>query len=240
MSAQVARSVRLTTLLRGFGLCAQEFAATQPKAVIAAVRTEYHRLAKEQHPDHVPEVQKAEATKRFIQLQGNFEEVVKLLEAGVRPAGTVASSAESSGGSTGARYVHPQYVWPTHVHQAYEDSKPQEFSLMTRVKGASIILGSLVGFFFGLREFLVWSAGTTFAWNPPQNSGSLFRRFRDDWASEVKQTIAQQKEQEAVKAKVLEKKAPAKKERGVDEFYQKRGIRNEKRKTQPRGLGPSL
>lgn len=244
MAAAATRNARLMALLHGFGLNSAKLADQQPKAVMATLRAEYYRLAKERHPDRVPEEQKAEASERFVQLQNDFSEAVKLLEAGIQPWRLPPMGGMQPGPGR-KMYAPPSYGGYGYGQgHNFQHLEPQEFDTKTRIKGHVVVWSSLFVFFCFFREFLVWSAGSTGAWNPPKELSLLkIRRYRDDWVEE--KDTKKKEEEEAAKAALREKQKKAafqakKTDRSVGDFYQKRGISNVRRKTEPRGLGPSL
>lgn len=240
MATAARSSARLVALLHGFGLNSSKLADQQPKAVIATLRVEYYKLAKERHPDLAPPERKAEASERFAQLQNDFSEAIKLLEAGVNPR--LLSSM--GGAQPGARkmYAPPPYAAYGHG-EPFQHLKQEEFDLKTRIKGHTIFWSSLFLFFCFFREFLVLSAGSTFAWSPPKELNVFrIRRYSDDWSKDNE--AKKQADDEAAISPTKPKKGAdfkeTKTERRVSDFYQKRGISNVRRKTEPRGFGPSL
>mmetsp|Transcript_42405 Transcript_42405/g.76985 ORF Transcript_42405/g.76985 Transcript_42405/m.76985 type:complete len:230 (+) Transcript_42405:65-754(+) len=209
------RSARLASLLKGFGLCPIESAKMEPKKMISSLRSEYFRRAKETHPDLSTESHaKEEASKRFVALREQFEEAQRLIESGVMPSSTPYASAHTADTS----YREGQTVY--YYHPSWESTKPVvEFDLMTRMKGRLLVFSVAVALFYILKEFGAAFAGITFAWHP----GTSVRRW-DSFTGE--------KEAEVVKAPIVRKDT---KERGVDSFYQKRGMSNTKKKYVPRG-----
>lgn len=235
----VRHSVRLVALLNGFGLNAADFSNQPPKAVAAVLRKEYYKLAKERHPDVVPDNQKADAAKRFVRLQSDFSEAVKLLEAGIVPRMPAASSSAGPANYSGQMHAPPS-AWQSYDQGSNGSLRTEEFDLKTRMKGRAVFWSGLFFFFIFMREFLVWSAGQGFAWTAPKDANIFWiRRLKDEWAEDAKKaqdTVA------ATKPAPKKEKEPAGKKsekatRNVSEFYQKRGISSVRRKTEPRGCG---
>eukprot|EP00927_Polykrikos_kofoidii_P010039 TRINITY_DN14237_c0_g1_i1.p1 TRINITY_DN14237_c0_g1~~TRINITY_DN14237_c0_g1_i1.p1 ORF type:complete len:249 (-),score=49.87 TRINITY_DN14237_c0_g1_i1:79-825(-) len=240
-------SVRLASLLRRFGLAPMEFVKQETRPAVQSLRSSYHRLAQEQHPDKAPEAKRDEAAERFKQLNMDYDEAVKLLEAGVRPAfGTpVAGAARinlhtqmgTPGSGGAAAYMYGPQPWNPNGRPS---SEPAQFDLKTRVKGNLIFWTGFVSFLFLAREFLVWSAGSCFAWSRPADWNPFWiRRFQDEWADEERKHRKKVEDEGGVGAAVKRKMSiePERKDRGVDPFYQKRGISNVRREHHPRGWG---
>jgi len=236
------RGPRLTALLRNFGLCPVTLAKEDKQAAITAVKAAYRRLAKEQHPDTASDRLKGEASQRFAALHNDFQEALQLLEADVTPSvGSYPSSASWRQQTSTRSNIHDTWRGYTEA-PAFQHRKPLEFDLKTRVKGNVIFWSSLFMFFCGLREFLVWSAGSCYAWSRPSDANPFWvRRFKDEWLDnhdkeEHAKATAPMPDAQVQKIKeVTERKT-----RNIDNFYVKRGISNVRRKTQPRGWGPSL
>jgi len=227
-------------LIRGFGLCPTELAKEEPKAAIAALKVAWKHLAKEQHPDVAPEEKKVEAAQRFVQLQSQLEEAVGLLDAGIRPGQAFSGVAyphwQQQRSDDTARPTYTPPAWDK-APQPFQHREQPKFDLQTRIKGHFVLWTSLFLFLTGFREFLVWSAGSTYAWSPPSDFNPFWvRRFQDSWHQDHKEKEAAPKKPEL--AKVIAERAKTK--RDVPTFYQKRGISTAKRKTEPRGLGTSL
>lgn len=248
----LAQRARLASLLLRFNLshAPRADAAVQGGNLVADLKAEYLRLAKECHPDRAPDERKREAAEGFMQLQQEFEEAMKLLEAGVRPSawnyGPESSTYSAPVGaqrwtptSSGVEFTAPRYEPPpwSELHRPYrEQPKQEEFSLMTRIKGHMALWGGLFIFFSALREFLVWSAGSTFAWQPPANLNPFWiRRFDDKWSEAPKEHRKSLEEMAPIKRKMSMQ--PTTIDRGVDDFYKKRGVSNVRRDYQPRGCG---
>lgn len=226
------RGPRLALLLRNFGLTPADMArahGADPKETISEVKAAFHRLAKEEHPDLAPDEGKDKAADRFVQLRGDFEEAIKLLENGVRP---VVLGSDHPSWQQQARGPRPMYKPVQNMRQEYfQHRKEQQFDMQTRVKGNFLFWGGLTLFLMGMREFLVWSAGSCYAWSAPSGADPFYiRRFQGTWDNEAKVKVKEDQAQEEAKPKYV-----APKERGLDNFYQKRGISNKRRQTQPRG-----
>lgn len=206
---------------------------------ISTVRAAYYRLAKEQHPDRAPEAHKEEASKCFMRLRNDFEEAITLMEQGIRPKGAGGATTGSwQHQQPGARPAYNPPVWEE-GHQPFQHRAVQKFDLYTRVKGNLIFWSGLFVFLTGFREFLVWSAGSCYAWSSPSDLNPFWvRRFKDEWTEESAKERVAKKTPEPEKPEV--QKERARRDRGVSNFYQKRGISNVRRKTEPRGLGTSL
>eukprot|EP00930_Biecheleria_cincta_P089312 TRINITY_DN78594_c0_g1_i1.p1 TRINITY_DN78594_c0_g1~~TRINITY_DN78594_c0_g1_i1.p1 ORF type:complete len:257 (+),score=49.58 TRINITY_DN78594_c0_g1_i1:102-872(+) len=247
MSAGV-RGVRLATLLRSFGLCPRELSQQEPKLALACLKAAYRDKAKEEHPDRAPDEEKSAAQERFVRLNNEFAEALKLIEAGVVPvSGWSAPDAYDAAG--GHRAAHPAWqhpgFQPGHPMNArvFKHSEPPQFDTYTRVKGHLILWSSLFVFFTILREFLVGTAGGTWAWRAPNTLNPFYiRRFEDEWMEDAQAKRRADEEAKRNREEKLAKEGmkPEKVERGVPSFYQKRGISNVRRKYEPRGLGPSL
>lgn len=233
----MSRALRLASLLRNFGVAGAENSAQDPKALISALRTEYFRRAKEEHPDLVPAPQREAATQKFQRMNQDYEEAMKLLQMGISP-GHIVKRAD---GHYGWQPADQSAYQRSGVHPAYryQHSKPQEFSLETRLKGIASVLFVGCLFIYGMREFLVASAGRCMTYTPPLSFHPLeTRRHRPEWkdTATCPEQQAKAAAEKARKAEVAARLAE-KKDRGVDEFYQKRGISNVKKKHSPRGHG---
>lgn len=240
VSTLASRSTRLALLLRGFGLCPTQVAREEHKATITNLKSAYKRLAKEKHPDRVPADEQIMANQVFSDLQTDFEETVSLLQTGVRPAQNLDAYSQRwspswSGDLKSATRVH----WTPQPAEEFKHREPPEFDIFTRVKGTLVFCTSLYFFLSGFREFLVWSAGSTYAWSRPPVDLNPFwvRRYRDDWVSHQVQVVEAQK---SVPRNEKVEAIQQKKSRDVPSFYQRRGISNVRKKTQPRGFGESL
>lgn len=218
MVSRGAQVSRLLTLLRRFGIQSAELADKDPKAIIASVRAVYFRRAKEEHPDLAPEERKSEAKEKFVKLQQEFSETIKLLEEGIRPGGDVhpANAASMPGDPNLRRTAHWRSEYQFHDARTWastgglaDEHKPRqkiEFDTVTRLKGMSVLVTGVVIFGYVLREFLVWSAGHQFAWyGPSRNSGFLrVRRFKDEWdnvAKKDREPKSNRKEQQQMQRK---------------------------------------
>ncbi|CAE8627631.1 unnamed protein product [Polarella glacialis] len=238
---------RLGMLLRRFGLCPVELARQEPKVAVSVLKAAYYSKAKEAHPDYAPEEDKDAAAQRFVELNSEFAEAVKMLEAGVVPAswasGSSSSSSSSPSGVGGGGAHNWQAGYRPGFHSApwpgggkpFQHSEPPQFDLYTRAKGHLIVWSSLFVFLTLFREFLVGTAGSTWSWSPPNTINPFWvRRFKDEWGSEA------QVKQISQDAQVPKPPKPEKVYRDTPTFYQKRGISNVRRKYEPRGFGPSL
>jgi hypothetical protein len=230
--------MRLTSLLRTFDLPLESVTQQDRKSVIASVRAEYLRRAKEEHPDLAPTEKKDEASQKFKKLHEEFTETTQLLEDGVRPGVFVPPSGQETTSQTIRRpFSHPISPEKSEPGPRYPVTKTPEFDMATRIKCNLIFWSGLFVFMMGMREFLVWSAGSTYAWSRPANLNPFWiRRFQNEWVDDAAKERSSLSKAE-MKAKVQEKvkKLEVKKDRGVDEFYQKRRISNVKRKYTPRG-----
>eukprot|EP00405_Crypthecodinium_cohnii_P008680 CAMPEP_0206427590 /NCGR_PEP_ID=MMETSP0324_2-20121206/5131_1 /ASSEMBLY_ACC=CAM_ASM_000836 /TAXON_ID=2866 /ORGANISM="Crypthecodinium cohnii, Strain Seligo" /LENGTH=235 /DNA_ID=CAMNT_0053892899 /DNA_START=332 /DNA_END=1040 /DNA_ORIENTATION=- len=235
MAAQIThRGPRLAVLLRSFGLSPAELAKQEPKAAITALRTRYKQLAKEQHPDVAPEGMKEQAAEKFVLLQGHFEEAVETPGGGNSTWGAHLLAVTHSLGR-GKADLHRAFL--DGARQPFQHQAEPQFDTKTRVKGHVVLWSSLFLFLAGMREFMVWSAGSTYAWKPPTDLNPFWvRRFADEWHDTHKQKVETPKAPPKPAVQELRRKQ----DRGVSTFYQKRGISNARRKTEPRGLGPSL
>lgn len=234
-------SVRLAVLLRSFGLSAADFAGKESKTVVAVLRTEYFRLAKENHPDRVPTLQQAEAAVVFAKLQNEFHEAVKLLEQGVHLHASAIdldsagySAAHQSSGAARPVWPHTDASWKDFENgqdpaawstRAKQQENPDAvFDFRTKVKFHLLFWSGLFVFGSMMREFLVSCAGCSWSWQPPVDWNPLvIRRFQADWhahASELTQKQSRGHGQEAQQSpKPVE---PDTKVREVSTFYQKR------------------
>jgi len=215
------------------------FSAASTTLAMSALKSAYRDRAKEQHPDRAPDAEKAEASQKFVQLNSDFDEALKLLEAGVRPVAGWTSPSSQYGSAAGEAHAGPTWQHPQHFSaRPFVHSQPPQFDTYTRVKGHLIVWSSLFVFLTCFREFLVGTAGSTWAWTPSSSLNPFWvRRFKDEWASEVQE---KKKEDKAKDAERRKKQLPQKTERGVPSFYQKRGISNVRKQYSPRGHGPSL
>jgi len=140
------KAVRLSTLLRGFGLCPVEISKQESKSAISFLKAAYRDKAKEQHPDLAPHDEQAEAEKKFVKLSTEFNEALKLLEAGVQPVERARVVDLNPGAHTGAAHVswHPHFQsadWRT-VNRQFTHSEQPKFDTYTRVKGHLIVWSS--------------------------------------------------------------------------------------------------
>merc|ERR1719188_1932082 len=72
----------------------------------------------------------------------------------------------------------------------FRHTEPQTFDLETRVKGHVILWSSLFVFLMGFREFLVWSAGSSYAWTRPQKTNEFYvRRYSDEWQKDKEEAM---------------------------------------------------
>jgi len=239
------RGVRLATLLRGFGLCPRELSQQEPKLALARLKAAYRDKAKEEHPDRAPTQEQSAAQERFIRMNDEYAEALKLIEAGVVPvSGWSAPDAHdaTAGHHPGWQQSGFQPGHPLHASRVFKHSEPPQFDTYTRVKGHLVLWSSLFVFFTFLREFLVGSAGGTWMWCAPSSLNPFYiRRFKDEWMEDAQTKRQADEEAKRQREKKLAKDASNRKvERGVPSFYQKRGISNVRKKYEPRGLGPSL
>lgn len=229
----MSRGPRLATLLKSFGLCPIEVAKQERKTNIVSLKTAYKQMAKEHHPDKAAEGEQAEATRRFTELATDFEEALKMLESGIRPGQAPGGTSGPSAGMPGAGPTYEDRRWEYHAQ--FKHRAPDRFDLQTRIKGNLIFWTSFFGFLVGLREFLVWSAGSTYAWNRPATmSISEVRRYKGNWTEDVEERA---KESAAKEEPPKVKEMASKKDRGVSSFYQRRGVSNARRSSKPRGFG---
>lgn len=228
-----------------------------PKEILSELKAGYLRRAKEEHPDLVRPAQRKLAEEQFVKLKADFEEATQLIESGWasgslhtsqtaaaasgRAPGSSASARGASGGGSAA------YTPRSDFGQTFKPaSKKQEFDTVTRVKGHAVFWGGLLAFLYVLREFLVFSAGSTYAWTRPESWNPFWvRRFKDEWGNEVGK--ARKDDQDRVErrksglmneSEKAVKKVKEKKERDMDNFYVKRGISNTRKKSYPRGMEP--
>ncbi|CAJ1346038.1 unnamed protein product [Effrenium voratum] len=231
------KAVRLTTLLRNFGLCPVEVSKQEGKSAILSLRAAYRERAKVHHPDLMPQEKKAEAEVHFSKLSTEFHEAVKLIEAGVRPvmAGKIAQAGHYPGGTPAFRTGE---VWQR--NKTFKHSEPEQFDTYTRVKGHLIVWSSLFVFLTLMREFLVGFAGSTWAYKSPSNINPFWvRRYGAGPAQGKDEEDAPPPDAQGAKS-ARQKSDSAAKDRGVPTFYQKRGISNVRKNYSPRGHGPSL
>mmetsp|Transcript_130395 Transcript_130395/g.243962 ORF Transcript_130395/g.243962 Transcript_130395/m.243962 type:complete len:227 (+) Transcript_130395:22-702(+) len=217
------RGHRLGTILRKFGMSSADCFHQDSKWIITSLKAEYKKQAMVSHPDLASESNKAEASKKFIQMRQDYEEAMKLLEGGIRPVDVqhAAHPSQASGGpSASMRYPEAGQSWQ------YQESKRQEpeFDFLTVLKGRLLVFSTLFTFYYFFPEFLALSAGSTMKWH----AGSGVRRFSE----------APKDEAPAAPPK---KKVEVKVQRKVDPFYEKRGIKKQSTKYSPRGsAGPKL
>ncbi|OLP79259.1 Cell growth-regulating nucleolar protein [Symbiodinium microadriaticum] len=233
------KAVRLSTLLRGFGLCPVEISKQESKSAISFLKAAYRDKAKEQHPDLAPRDEQAEAEKKFVKLSTEFNEAVKLLEAGVQPVERARVVDLNPGAQAGAAHAawHPHFQsadWRT-VNRQFVHSEQPKFDTYTRVKGHLIVWSSAFIFFSLLREFLVGTAGGMWAWYPPQDLNPFWvRRYHGAWSDKDKPEKREQQQPSGPPQVKREKDRP------VSEFYAKRHVSKVRKKYSPRGHGPSL
>jgi len=247
------KSLRLVSLLRNFGLSQEMVARQDSKAIAATVRAEYLRRAKEQHPDLVPDERKEEAARNFKVLNEEFSETTTLLEEGVRPNYNPPRHGMESAGSNvrqqGFRYHVYNHDYEGEHHSEgprYPVDRRPQFDTYTRIKCNVIFWTGLVSFFAFMREFLVWSAGSTYSWSRPETMHPFWiRRYKDNWGNKALEdrttpaelTPGTEECEKKTKADKKKKELQMKKTRDMDEFYTKRRISNVKRTYSPRGMG---
>lgn len=230
-------------------------ASADRREIIASVKQEYFRRAKEQHPDLVPDEQKAEASTRFNLLHEDFTETTELLEQGVQPRAVEGTreAVERAENMYGGSIRQPMYRYPNQAEAAAYSEGPRwpapsgpVFDTYTRVKCNIIFWSGLFCFMTFMREFLVWSAGSTYAWSPPADLNPFWiRRFQNDWVKDsAKDRNAPPEKTQGTRANEVKKKAEAKvkklaatQDRKLDDFYKKRHIRDVKTRYTPRGSG---
>jgi len=252
-SRHVQKSLRLHSLLRNFSLPHEVMASEDRREIIAAVKQEYFRRAKEQHPDLVPDEQKADASKRFALLHEDFSETTDLLEEGVQPravAGT-REAVEKAENMYGGSIRQPMYRYPAKAEDYSEGPRypvptGPVFDTYTRVKCNIIFWSGFFCFLTFMREFLVWSAGSTYAWSKPADLNPFWiRRFQNDWVKDsAKDRSLPPDKTPGTREYAAKKKAEAKvtkltatTDRKLDDFYKKRHIRDVKTRYTPRGSG---
>lgn len=222
---------RLGIILRKFGIPAGDVAKQEPQVLKSALKVEFMKQAKESHPDLASEADKEEAQQKFIRLRQDYEEAVKLLESGVRPSWSqqAGSTHRQQGGDPFAQagsvhYTSEQHGAAGRPWNEYQEPprQEQEFDFATRMKGRLILATGSIFFFFGMREFLAYSAGGTMKWHP----GSGVRRYAEVGPvsdSPIPVPI----------------KTDVKVQRKVDSFYAKRGVKDKTTEYRPRGFGKS-
>jgi len=219
------RALRLAKLLRGLGIEHSDIAQHDSKSMVAKVRTAYYQRAKEEHPDLAPQEQKAEAGKAFVKLHQDFKDAVKLLEDGVKPY---------LGGSSPESFHQHTYMYEAvDFSERFGQKRPQQFDTKTRIKGHLIFWSSLVSFMVFMREFLVWSAGSTYSWyRPPDLNPFSLRRYQPQGEWKGLEKCAPKEEKETTKSQAEQKPAPKK---DVDPFYAKRGVGTANKGKRPSG-----
>mmetsp|Transcript_58050 Transcript_58050/g.138139 ORF Transcript_58050/g.138139 Transcript_58050/m.138139 type:complete len:235 (-) Transcript_58050:104-808(-) len=220
-----ARSLKLSILLKGFGMSPAEFARKEPKVVLTSLRSEYFRLAKATHPDLAPAAEKESAEKKFVALRQQFEEAQQLLESGVVPSSSTAAHGSARYGTSSASDAEQSQREDIHVyyyHPAWHgDPKPAvEFDTWTKMKGRLLVLSVSLALIAFLKECGAAFAGHTFAWH----AGTSVRR----WDSFKGEKSAEEPPKEKIRRQDTS-------ERGVDSWYQKRGVSNTRKNYVPRG-----
>merc|ERR1712224_529239 len=100
--------------------------------------------------------------------------------------------------SSRRRHMRPYAYNPADVQEGprYPVMR-QEFDTKTRIKGNLIFWTGFFSFLCFMREFLVWSAGSTYAWSRPADLNPFWiRRFQNDWvdkAAKDREEVPQQK-----------------------------------------------
>lgn len=218
-------------------MCPIEMARHEQKAIMANLRQKYFLLAKERHPDLAKPEHKATAAEGFVQLHTEFHEAIELLEQGVRPVFQSVYSSHSTSPKHAPGYYgwQPQdphmysyqaHAWNPHA-AGFQHTQEPVFDLKTRVKGHVLLWSSLFIFFTLLREFLVGTAGSTWAWSPPANWNPFWlRRFQNEWAEEAKHHSETKsvKPQEPVKPWAPSTNQALVKKKSTPNFYQKRVV----------------
>ncbi|CAE7197237.1 tpsp [Symbiodinium natans] len=236
------QAVRLSSLLRGFGLCPVEISKQESKSAISVLKAAYRDKAKEQHPDLAPRERQAEAEKNFVKLSTEFDEALKLLEAGVLPVARAPTATADL--NLGLRNGTSQAAWHPHftspewraVNRQFTHSEQPKFDTYTRVKGHLIVWSGAFIFLTCLREFLVGFAGGTWAWHPPKDLNPFWvRRYDGAWSDKDKQEKGEPQSPPGRPQPVKSEKV-----RPVSDFYAKRHVSKVRKKYSPRGHGPSL
>lgn len=157
-----------------------------------------------------------------------------MLNEGVRPAGQ-DHTMRAEGGVYMRRGPEFKGEMDFSPGPRYPAHKGPEMDTFTRVRcWAAVGFGFFVFFTF-LREFLVWSAGSTGKWYGTANLNPFWiRRYAEDWSQGAKKDREAPSEKMAgTKAALIKKKTEekvkelkTKSDRGTNEFYTKRGVSN--------------
>jgi hypothetical protein len=230
----VSKALRLTALLRKFDVPAELVSSQNTKLLQAAVKSEYLNRAKIQHPDLAMDQHKDSSARQFKILSQEYREATAMLDEGVRPAGQ-----DFSVNASGAKYMsRPEFSGDKTAYSPgprYPEHKRLEMDTLTRVRCWAAVGFGLFVFISFMREFLVWSAGSTGKWYGTASLNPFWiRRYDDTWQKGPKndreappEMIAGSKEAK-IKAKTDTKikELKSRKERGTTDFYAKRGISN--------------
>jgi hypothetical protein len=170
-----------------------------------------------------------------VRLRSDYEEVTRLVEGGMLTGNMgTASTTSGVGKGSGIRYEPP--IWAA-GHKPFVHRPKQVFDVKTRAKGMFAFWTGSLMFLYLLREFLVGTAGSTWAYNRPDSLNPFWiRRFKGDWDNDLNKD-REAKGEKVERAKSLKKEHEDKvgTTRNMDSFYVKRGISNVRRKSSPRG-----
>jgi len=156
----------------------------------AELKSAYHRMCLQVHPDVSTRDRKSE---KFVALRQEYEEAMALrkigyvgaLHEGMPPSyySNSSSSFTSAGRRDAARHFNPR--WTPHLHQQQSsvyhpypvEDVIKEFDLRTRITGTIIVVTTLVLGSLALREFLVATAGSFWAYHYGAWSNFYIRRY---------------------------------------------------------------
>merc|ERR1719387_2435022 len=233
----MASGARLAKVLRYFDVPILPGGQQDAKALEKALRQAYLNLAKDKHPDRQAQERKAQAEKEFVVLKTHYEDANALLRQGVLPYVPIHGQhpMPSYTGGLGERHQTPPGAPGWYSVEPEPPPAPKlEFDTTTRVKGWSVvILGGYI-FWIGLREFLAGTAGSTWAWHPP-NPKNIFRRHGDEFSEDKDKDRPKQEELTKIAARLQSEGRASTLQRSESSFYAKRA----KKVSLDRGKGTS-
>lgn len=153
------------------------------------LKNSYHRMCLQVHPDVSTRDRKSD---KFIALRKEYEEAIYLRKLGyvgahnegMQPSYTRSSSTTTSARNRSAAAMHSR--WTPHLNQqnpmVYNSPYPiedviREFDLSTRIAGTLILITTLTLSLLALREFLVATAGSFWAYHYGSWSNFYIRRY---------------------------------------------------------------
>lgn len=219
------RSIRLGDLCQRFGV--------SHECTPSELKSAFHKHCKLIHPDHAPSSRATPG--EFVKLREDYEVALSLRQLGYIGADRNASPPWQDASPTGRSRHH----WSPHINQqqatdyggfggrypylafGQQDDVIRVFDAETRIKGTCVLIFGTAFFLLLLREFLVATAGTFWAYKPPFS-----------WSSGVIRRYLLRKEDASIQD-VAPRAAPVRQPPQRSEFYERRlnktGISREER-----------